>query len=111
MERAAEDANADTNGQEVEEVREGAAPASAPMEEDKEQPASEDETPAPSQVEEPFNNNIPVFLDRTFRMVESVSDDVVCWSEAGDSFIIKQVSTRRGIRHKVVSSWPRAESE
>ncbi|CAM9501155.1 unnamed protein product, partial [Ectocarpus fasciculatus] len=77
MERAAEDAKADTNGQEVEEVREGAAPASAPMEEDIEQPASEDETPAPSQVEEPFNNNIPVFLDRTFRMVESVSDDVV----------------------------------
>lgn len=38
-----------------------------------------------------FNNNIPVFLDRTCRMIENVPDDVVCWSEAGDSFIIKQV--------------------
>lgn len=37
------------------------------------------------------NNHIPVFLDRTFRMVEEVPDDVVCWSTAGDSFIIKQV--------------------
>lgn len=36
-------------------------------------------------------NHIPVFLDRTFRMIENVPDDVVCWSEAGDSFIIKQV--------------------
>lgn len=40
---------------------------------------------------EPFNN-IPVFLDRTYRMVENVPDDIVCWSDAGDSFIIKQAS-------------------
>lgn len=37
------------------------------------------------------NNHIPVFLDRTFRMVEQVPDDIMCWSTAGDSFIIKQV--------------------
>lgn len=44
------------------------------------------------QMMEPFNNNnIAVFLDRTFKMIETVSDDIVCWSEAGDSFIIKQV--------------------
>lgn len=40
-------------------------------------------------------NHIPVFLDRTFRMVENVPDDVVCWSTAGDSFIIKQVRAGR----------------
>lgn len=45
---------------------------------------------AGSERMEPFNN-VPVFLDRTFRMIESVSDDIVCWSEGGDSFIIKQV--------------------
>lgn len=39
---------------------------------------------------EPFNNNIPTFLDRTFKMIETISNDVVCWSEAGDSFIVKQ---------------------
>lgn len=37
-------------------------------------------------------NHIPVFLDQTFRMVEGLPDGVVCWSEAGDSFIIKQAS-------------------
>lgn len=46
---------------------------------------------AGSERVEPFNNNIPLFLDRTFRMIESVSDDIISWSEAGDSFIIKQV--------------------
>lgn len=92
MERAEQDANADANDQEV---REDAAPASSPLS-SSEQPAADAETPALAQVEEPFNNNIPVFLDRTFRMVESVSDDIVCWSEAGDSFIIKQVSARNG---------------
>lgn len=42
---------------------------------------------------EPFNIDVPVFLDRTFRMIESVSsksNNIACWSEAGDSFIIKQ---------------------
>lgn len=48
-----------------------------------------------SEEMEPFNNNIPVFLDRTFRMIENVSNDIVCWSEAGDSFIIKQASKQR----------------
>lgn len=43
------------------------------------------------QMVEPFNNNIAVFLDRTFRMIEIVPDDIVSWSEAGNSFIIKQV--------------------
>lgn len=40
-------------------------------------------------------NHIPVFLDRTFRMIEDLPDDVLCWSEAGDSFIIKQASLDR----------------
>ncbi|CAM9634610.1 unnamed protein product [Scytosiphon promiscuus] len=50
----------------------------------------------PEQME-PFNNNIPVFLDRTFRMIENISNDIVCWSEAGDSFIIKQVLVFEGL--------------
>lgn len=44
-----------------------------------------------AQMMEPFNNDIAVFLDRTFRMIEAVPNDIVCWSEAGDSFKIKQV--------------------
>lgn len=48
-------------------------------------------SPTGSERTESFNNNIALFLDRTFRMIESVPDDIVCWSEAGDSFIIKQV--------------------
>ncbi|CAM9252063.1 unnamed protein product, partial [Hapterophycus canaliculatus] len=38
-----------------------------------------------------FRNDVPVFLDQTFRMIENVPDNIVCWSRAGDSFIIKQV--------------------
>lgn len=39
---------------------------------------------------------VPTFLDRTYRIVEEVSDDIVSWSEpAGDSFIIKQVKRAR----------------
>lgn len=33
----------------------------------------------------------PVFLDRTYTMVDTSPDDVVSWSENGDSFIIKKV--------------------
>lgn len=33
----------------------------------------------------------PVFLDRTYSMVDTGPDDVVSWSENGDSFIIKKV--------------------
>ena len=54
---------------------------------------------------EPFNN-IPVFLDRTYRMVENVPDDIVCWSDAGDSFIIKQAS-ERGVAVVERGRWPR----
>lgn len=43
---------------------------------------------------EPFKNNIAVFMDQTFRMIESVPNDIVCWSEAGDSFKIKQVGEK-----------------
>lgn len=39
---------------------------------------------------------VPVFLDRTYTIVDTSSDDVVSWSEAGDSFIIRQVGARRG---------------
>lgn len=52
-----------------------------------------------------FDNHIPVFLDRTFRMIEQVPDDIVCWSTAGDSFIIKQVRAREppALQKEVVS--------
>ncbi|CBJ33316.1 n/a [Ectocarpus siliculosus] len=39
---------------------------------------------------EPFNSKIPVFLERTFRLIDNTSDDIVSWSAGGDSFIIKQ---------------------
>ncbi len=62
-------------------------------------PDAEEEKPVGggvvSEQLEPFNN-IPVFLDRTYRMVENVPDDIVCWSDAGDSFIIKQASEKSG---------------
>lgn len=59
-------------------------------------PARADERMAAASQEEEVgvNNHIPVFLDRTFRMIEQVPDDIVCWSTAGDSFIIKQVRAR-----------------
>lgn len=53
-------------------------------------PVADERTTAASQEIGVFNH-IPVFLDRTFRMIENVPDDIVCWSTAGDSFIIKQV--------------------
>ena len=34
---------------------------------------------------------VPVFLDRTYTIVDTTSDDIVSWSEAGDSFIVRQV--------------------
>lgn len=70
--------------------------------------AGADDLGAAEQDVDSFNNNIPVFLDRTFRMIENVPDDVVCWSEAGDSFIIKQVCKsvrkRRGGREEALQS-------
>lgn len=45
--------------------------------------------------------HIPNFLERTFRMIEQGAADVVCWSRAGDSFIIKQV--------RIPERTPRAE--
>lgn len=58
--------------------------------------AEADDPGVAEEEEDSFNNNssIPVFLDRTFRMVENVPDEVVCWSDAGDSFIIKQARVR-----------------
>lgn len=53
-----------------------------------------DESMPASSPEIVVNTHIPVFLDRTFRMVEEVPDAVVCWSTAGDSFIVKQVRAR-----------------
>lgn len=56
-------------------------------------PREMDDQAAPACEEiEPFNINIPVFMERTFRMIDSVSDDIVCWSRAGDSFIVKKAS-------------------
>lgn len=56
-------------------------------------PREMDDRTAPACEEiEPFNINIPVFMERTFRMIDSVSDDIVCWSRAGDSFIVKKAS-------------------
>lgn len=49
-----------------------------------------------SEHAKPFNDkNIPTFLDRAFRMIERTSDNVVCWSDGGDSFIIKQAREAR----------------
>ncbi|CAN0473932.1 unnamed protein product, partial [Ectocarpus sp. 12 AP-2014] len=45
---------------------------------------------------EPFTN-IPVFLDRTMRIIENTPDHIVCWSEQGDSFIIKKVLAFEGL--------------
>lgn len=57
------------------------------------EPRAMDGKTAPSCEEiEPFNINIPVFMERTFRMIDSISDDIVCWSRAGDSFIVKKAS-------------------
>ena len=36
----------------------------------------------------------PVFIELLLRMIEQLSDDIVSWSNAGDSFIIKQASER-----------------
>lgn len=49
---------------------------------------------ASSEVE-PFISKIPVFLERTFRLIGNTSDDIVSWSAGGDSFIIKQVGNKR----------------
>ena len=40
----------------------------------------------------------PVFTELLIRMIEELSDDIVSWSIAGDSFIIKQVSEKRQAR-------------
>ncbi|CAM9487148.1 unnamed protein product [Ectocarpus sp. 4 AP-2014] len=45
---------------------------------------------------EPFTN-IPVFLDRTMRIIENTPDYIVCWSEQGDSFIIKKAREKDNI--------------
>lgn len=46
--------------------------------------------PAPGQ---PTLGPVPVFLDRTYAIVDKGSDDVVAWSESGDSFVIRKVET------------------
>lgn len=53
-----------------------------------------------SEQMETFHNDIPVFLDRTFRMIESISTDIVCWSQTGDSFIIKQARRDKELKAK-----------
>ncbi len=42
--------------------------------------------------EESPHINIPVFMERVLKMIEDLSDDIVCWSTAGDSFIVKKAS-------------------
>lgn len=59
---------------------------------DDEPPEMDDKSAPACEEIEPFNINIPVFMERTFRMIDSVSDDIVCWSRAGDSFIVKKAS-------------------
>ena len=41
----------------------------------------------------------PVFIELLLRMIEQLSDDIVSWSIAGDSFIIKQASEKRRPEH------------
>lgn len=50
----------------------------------------------------PETFNIPSFLERILKMIENVSDHIVCWSEAGDSFIIKQVSEQDRSREREI---------
>ena len=49
--------------------------------------------------EEPSNANIPVFMERVLCMIDDLSDDVVCWSAAGDSFIVKKASKKRPVEN------------
>lgn len=63
-----------------------------PLEDRSSSPAPpEDERMSAASQEIGVFNHIPVFLERTFRMIEQAPDDIVCWSPAGDSFIVKQV--------------------
>lgn len=43
------------------------------------------------QQRQSFRNDVPVFLDQTFTMIENVPDHIVSWSAGGDTFIVKQV--------------------
>lgn len=66
-------------------------------------PAAVGVTAACSEIE-CLSKNVPVFLDRTFKMIGQVPDDVVCWSTAGDSFIIKQVRARANRHHRCLDA-------
>lgn len=68
------------------------APVAQTSSDDRPRETDDKNAPACEEIE-PFNINIPVFMERTFRMIDSVSDDIVCWSRAGDSFIVKKVSS------------------
>lgn len=75
----------------------GAGSLSSPADDDESGPEqgagddAESDDGGCSEDAKPFNNlNIPTFLDRTFRMIEATSNDIVCWSDRGDSFIIKK---------------------
>lgn len=90
--------HADTNHQDGSRISSSALAGAVPLAAAGEQGAGDNAAvvadDAGSEQIEPFSNKIPVFLDRTFRMIESISNDIVCWSEAGDSFIVKQARER-----------------
>jgi len=37
----------------------------------------------------------PVFVELLFGMIDDLPDDIVSWSVAGDSFVVKQASEKR----------------
>ena len=61
-------------------------------------PGSEGGEKAGMEVDEDTfdTSTLPLFTELLLRMIEELSDDVVSWSIAGDSFIIKQARRERG---------------
>ncbi|DAZ94930.1 TPA: hypothetical protein N0F65_012647 [Lagenidium giganteum] len=49
-----------------------------------------DDNSSPRSTGAASGSSAPVFLQKTYDMIESAAPDVACWSETGTSFIIKQ---------------------
>ena len=47
----------------------------------------------------------PVFTELLLRMIDQLSDDIVSWSTAGDSFIIKQARKKRQAAIRSLATW------
>ena len=44
----------------------------------------------------------PVFTEMLLRMIEELSDEIISWSTAGDSFVIKQARKKRQARRHLL---------